>query len=164
MFVFSGLGIYWGTLDFKYYFLFLTSFISFIVSIPITIYFFNQINILSIFYNLLFVPFISIIIFPLSIITYILPFLEPVFTIFINILEFFSLKLNSISFTKLIFPSLPRYYYILYIIGELIFISYFYNRKKSKMLPIFLLLLFSSLFIRKFANISFHILSNFVLY
>ena len=27
MFVFSGLGIYWGTLDFKYYFLFLTSFI-----------------------------------------------------------------------------------------------------------------------------------------
>ena len=123
--------------------LFLTSLISFIVSLPITIYFFNQINFLSVFYNLLFVPLISLVIFPLSIITYILPFIEPVFTFFITLLEFIALKLNLISFPKLIFPSLPRYYYILYIIGEIIFISYFYNRKRSKLLPIFLLLSFN---------------------
>ena len=123
--------------------LLLTSLISFIVSLPITIYFFNQINFFSVFYNLLFVPLISLVIFPLSIITYIIPFIEPVFTFFVTLLEFIALKLNLISFSKLIFPSLPRYYYILYIIGEIIFISYFYNRKRFKWLPIFLLLSFN---------------------
>lgn len=126
--------------------LFLTSLISFIVSIPITIYFFNQINILSVFYNMLFVPLISMVVFPLSIITYIIPFFEPIFNIFISLMEFLALKFNSISFSKLIFPSLPRYYYILYIIGVIIFISYFYNKKIISVLPIFLLALFNYLY------------------
>lgn len=126
--------------------LFLTSFISFIVSFPITIYFFNQINILSVFYNMLFVPFISMIVFPLSIITYIIPFFEPIFNVFISLMEFLALKFNSISFSKLIFPSLPRYYYVLYIIGVIIFISYFYNKKIISVLPILLLALFNYLY------------------
>lgn len=125
--------------------LFLTSFISFIVSFPITIYFFNQINILSVFYNMLFVPFISMIVFPLSIITYIIPFFEPIFNVFISLMEFLALKFNSISFSKLIFPSLPRYYYILYIIGVIIFI-YFYNKKIISVLSILLLALFNYLY------------------
>ena len=125
--------------------LFLTSLISFIVSFPITIYFFNKINILSVFYNMLFVPFISIIVFPLSIITYIIPFFEPIFNVFISLMEFLALKFNSISFSKLIFPSLPRYYYILYIVGVVIFI-YFYNKKIVSVLPIFLLALFNYLY------------------
>ena len=126
--------------------LFLTSLISFIVSFPITIYFFNQINILSVFYNMLFVPFISMIVFPLSIITYIIPFFEPIFNVFISLMEFLALKFNSISFSKLIFPSLPRYYYVLYIIGVIIFISYFYNKKIISVLPILLLALFNYLY------------------
>lgn len=126
--------------------LFLTSLISFIVSFPITIYFFNQINILSVFYNMLFVPLISMIVFPLSIITYIIPFFEPIFSVFISLMEFLALKFNSISFSKLIFPSLPRYYYILYIIGVIIFISYFYNKKIISVLPILLLALFNYLY------------------
>lgn len=125
--------------------LFLTSLISFIVSFPITIYFFNQINILSVFYNMLFVPFISMIVFPLSIITYIIPFFEPIFNVFISLMEFLALKFNSISFSKLIFPSLPRYYYILYIIGMILFI-YFYNKKIISVLTIFLLALFNYLY------------------
>lgn len=125
--------------------LFLTSLISFIVSFPITIYFFNQINILSVFYNMLFVPFISMIVFPLSIITYIIPFFEPIFNVFISLMEFLALKFNSISFSKLIFPSLSRYYYILYIIGVIIFI-YFYNKKIISVLPIILLALFNYLY------------------
>lgn len=125
--------------------LFLTSLISFIVSFPITIYFFNKINILSVFYNMLFVPFISIIVFPLSIITYIIPFFEPIFNVFISLMEFLALKFNSISFSKLIFPSLPRYYYILYIVGVVIFI-YFYNKKIISVLPILLLALFNYLY------------------
>lgn len=125
--------------------LFLTSLISFIVSFPITIYFFNQINILSVFYNMLFVPFISMIVFPLSIITYIIPFFEPIFNVFISLMEFLALKFNSISFSKLIFPSLSRYYYILYIIGVVIFI-YFYNKKIISVLSILLLALFNYLY------------------
>ena len=126
--------------------LFLTSLISFIVSIPITIYFFNQINILSVFYNMLFVPLISMVVFPLSIITYIIPFFEPIFNIFVSLMEFLALKFNAISFSKLIFPSITRYYYILYIIGVIIFISYFYNKKIISVLPILLLALFNYLY------------------
>lgn len=125
--------------------LFLTSLISFIVSFPITIYFFNQINILSVFYNMLFVPLISMVVFPLSIITYIIPFFEPIFNVFISLMEFLALKFNVISFSKLIFPSLPRYYYILYIIGVILFI-YFYNKKIISVLPILLLALFNYLY------------------
>lgn len=125
--------------------LFLTSLISFIVSFPITIYFFNQINILSVFYNMLFVPLISMVVFPLSIITYIIPFFEPIFNVFISLMEFLALKFNVISFSKLIFSSLPRYYYILYIIGVILFI-YFYNKKIISVLPILLLALFNYLY------------------
>ena len=54
----------------------ITSLISFLVSLPILIYNFFQINILGIILNILFIPLISIIIFPLSLITFIFPILD----------------------------------------------------------------------------------------
>ena len=59
--------------------LFKVSLLSFFVSIPITAYYFNQINILSIFLNLLYVPFVSLILFPLSLIVFIIKPLLPLF-------------------------------------------------------------------------------------
>ena len=79
------------------------SLVSFIVSIPITLYNFYQLNIMSIFYNLIFVPLISIIIFPFSLVVIFIKPLEPIYNILIIILEKLSLLFSKISIGKLVF-------------------------------------------------------------
>lgn len=56
--------------------LFETSLISFFVSMPIVINNFFQINFLSIIFNLIYIPFVSYILFPLNLMTIICPFLD----------------------------------------------------------------------------------------
>ena len=119
------------------------SLISFLVSIPITLYSFNQINILGIFYNLLFVPLVSIIIFPFTLIVSIIRPLEPIYNILTNILESISLLLNKISIGKLIFKRLPIQIYIIYFI--IIFFYIIKQNKKILLLIIFLLLIHFSI-------------------
>lgn len=115
------------------------SFISFLVSIPISLYNFYQVNILSIIYNLFYVPLVSIVIFPLSIITSIIPKLLPIYNFMTNILETASIKLSHISITKLIFPRINIIIYILEF--ALIFIIFKMKRKKNKLYVIIIFLL-----------------------
>ena len=63
------------------------SIISFLFSLPITISLNYEINILSIFNNLIFVPIVTFIIFPLSLITFVIPFLEPALNISLSFLD-----------------------------------------------------------------------------
>lgn len=86
--------------------LLLTSVVSFLASLPITINNFYQINVLSIFYNLLFVPLVSVVVFPLALVTLAVPFLDDVFMITINILESLALFFNNFNFSKLIIAKL----------------------------------------------------------
>ncbi len=113
------------------------SIISFIVSIPITIRNFYQINILSIIYNLFYVPLVSIVIFPMSLLVLILPKLNIIYNIFIIILEKTSVFLSKINILKLVFIKLPNIVYIIYFIIILIYIF----RNKKKYLYILLILL-----------------------
>lgn len=106
-----------------------TSILSFIVSIPISLYNYYQINLLSILYNLFFVPLVSYIIFPLSLITFFIRPILPIYKISIIILEETSLFFNKITIGKLIFPKLNIYIYILY---YLIIIILFINTNKTK--------------------------------
>ena len=73
------------------------SLISFLVSIPILINTYNSINLISPFINVLVVPFVSMIIFPLSIITLLIPFFDNILYVFIIILENVSIFLNKFS-------------------------------------------------------------------
>lgn len=73
------------------------SFLSFLFSLPITIYNFFEINLLSFFYNSLIVPVVSIIIFPFCLAVIFMPFLDEVLSLFINILENISLFFGDIS-------------------------------------------------------------------
>lgn len=102
------------------------SMISFLVSLPISIYYFYQVNILSIIYNLLFVPLVSIIIFPLSVITLFIPLLDDVLLLLIDIMEQLSLLCNQIPISKMIFMK-PN---LLWIITYYIFLSLSFNGKK----------------------------------
>ena len=107
------------------------SIISFGVSIPITISLNYQINILTIFNNLIFVPLVSFIIFPLTLITFILPFIEPLLNYFIQILDFINHNLPALN---IIFPKMNLVIYLLYY-------SFFLLYVKSKNNLIFMALL-----------------------
>lgn len=113
------------------------SIISFIVSIPITIRNFYQINILSIIYNLFYVPLVSIVIFPMSLLVIILPKLNIIYNIFIIILEKTSTFFSKINTLKVVFIKLPDIVYIIYFIIILIYIF----RNKKEYLYILLILL-----------------------
>ena len=114
-----------------------TSFISFLCSLPISLYNYCSINILSIIYNLFFVPFISIIIFPLSLLTSFIKVLEPIYNFLIIILEKISLLLLNIKVGKLIFKRVFIGYYLLLII--LIFIYIIKRNKKILYILLFIL-------------------------
>lgn len=116
-----------------------TSTISFFVSIPISLYNYHQINILSIIYNLFYVPLVSLIIFPLSLITIFFPFLLPIYNFFVQILEKSSLFLTDINFGKLIFPRLNIFLYLIYYL--LIIIVFLKIKKSKKPLIIFLIII-----------------------
>lgn len=118
-----------------------TSIISFIVSIPISLYSFYQINISSIFYNLFFIPYVSIIVFPLSLITLVVPILLPIYEILIKILEEVSLFLSHNRLLILTFPRINFVFYIIYYILIIIFIKGLLKKDYYKLMPLFIVLL-----------------------
>ena len=113
-----------------------TSTISFLISIPISLYNYFQINILSIIYNMFYVPFVNVIIFPMSILTVLIKPLLPIYNVLIFLLEKTSLLLSNISLGKLIFPRLPIIIYIIYFI---VIIIVFINIKKHNLKPLVIL-------------------------
>lgn len=115
----------------KLYKLFIVSFISFIVSVPIAINNFSQINILSIFLNIFFVPIVSSIIFPLSLITFLFPFFNNLFTILINIFELLSITFSKIDNFIFIMSKISTLFIIIYYIIISITL-YFLSKNKYK--------------------------------
>ena len=115
------------------------SVLSFITSIPITLYNFYQLNILSIIYNLFFVPFISIIIFPLSLIIMIFKPFEFIYNYLIKVLEKTSIFLSHINIGKITFMRLPLIIYLIYFILILLYLIF---RRRTYLYILFLLLIF----------------------
>jgi competence protein ComEC len=119
-----------------FYNLFITSFFAYLFSIPITSYFNYELNIMAILNNLIIVPLISIIIYPLCLICFICPFIEPLFNLFIIILEFIN---NNLIILNIIIPKVNLFLYFIYYVFLLIFI--FTN--KIRYLSLGILYLFS---------------------
>ncbi len=126
------------------------SLLSFLVSIPITIYNSFEINIISILLNIILVPIISIIILPLTILTYIFPILDSILYLFTNTLETISLFISKIKITKIIFPKpsllIVVLYYIIFLLS--------YQNKKYFYLNIILLII---IYISPYLNSNFEI-------
>lgn len=126
------------------------SLLSFLVSIPITIYNSYEINIISILLNIILVPIISIIILPLTILTYIFPILDSILYLFTNTLETISLFISKINITKIIFPKPSLLIIVLYYI--IILLSY--QNKKYFYLNIILLII---IYISPYLNSNFEV-------
>lgn len=111
--------------------LFKVSLISFFTSTPISLYNYYQLNLLSIIYNLFFVPLVSLIIFPMSLIALALP-INPIYNILTSLLEKISLTLGNINIGKIIFKKLNIYFYLIYYL--VLILIYIYRDKKIKRL------------------------------
>ncbi len=118
-----------------------TSIIAFLVSFPITVFYFYEVNVFSIVINILIVPIVSIILIPLAIITLFFPICDNILFFFTNLLEDISFFLNNISFMRVIFykPSIVivilyfviiygiyRYKKFIYLFFIVILIHFFY--------------------------------------
>ncbi len=100
--------------------LLLTSVICFLTSIPILINNSFELNFLSIILNLIYVPFVSFIVFPLSLLTLLLPPLNAVLNFTLLLLENSSLILSNIDFLKFNFCHISSiivffYYFFIYL-------------------------------------------------
>lgn len=110
-----------------------TSFISFLVSFPICIYNFYQVNVFSIILNIFLIPFVSIIIFPLSLVCFIIPKLSVILNIFTSILQFISLTIYKYKIGQIVFskPSI-----IIVLIYYILIYLFIYNKKNIYLLII----------------------------
>ena len=110
------------------------SLICFLVSFPICIYNYYQVNFLSIILNLVFIPLVSFVIFPLSLVSFFIPRLSLVLNVFTNILEGVSLIISNNNFGLITFPR-PN---ILVIVVYYFLIILFLQKPKSSCLIIFM--------------------------
>ena len=114
------------------------SWVSFLVSLPISLYHFSYINPLSIIYNLFYVPFINVIIFPLSMICFFIPYLSFILEFFINIFE------GSVTFLSRFnigYITLARFNILYYLLYYLLIYSYLFVKKKIFLFLILLMVL-----------------------
>ena len=127
-----------------------TTLISFFASLPITIYNSYEINIISILVNVLLIPIVSTIIFPLSIIALILPFLDSFLYQLISLLENFTIFISSIEITIINFPK-PNI--IIIIIYYIILLITLHKPKLSYLLLITILIIKASPYLDGDTNI-----------
>ncbi len=118
-----------------------TSLLSFFVSMPILINNFFKVNFLSIILNIIYIPFVSYILFPLCLITILFPFFDSFTYFVINFFEtitkfFSSINLLTFSITKMNIILVIIYYFIfLWIIKS-------NDKIKKKIIIVFIFIVF----------------------
>ncbi len=108
---------------------------AFISSLPITIYLNYEINFLTIIYSLFFVPIFHFIIFPLSIIVFIISYLSPIYYFIISFIEYIIKMLSKIIVFVFIFRNPSMILVIVYYIV----IIFTINKKRLYLLIILLI-------------------------
>ena len=126
--------------------IFMTSFLAFILGIPVMINNYFSINLLSIVNNLIFVPLVSIIVFPFSIIVLFIPKLDIIYNYIINILEFLSDFMINMKI-ELILKKVNIIFIIIYFM-LITFILYKFTKRKYQ----YLIILIVSLIIHNNIN------------
>lgn len=119
--------------------LFKLSLVTFLFSVPITIMVNYEVNLSSIFINMLFVPWISLIVYPLSLISFIIPILNPLFGFTINITNNMNMLFSKIS----LIINIPKLSIILIILFYLVLLV----RKKKLYICLFLILIFGKVIV-----------------
>jgi len=128
---------------------FMISVIAFLASFPIMIQNFNSVNFLTPLLNVLFVPIVSFIIYPLSLLTYIFSFLDPIFYFIMFLFEKVSIYFNDLNFLTYTFKDIGIIGLVLY------FILSFLILKNKKYIFIFTIIIILHININYFDNKAF---------
>ena len=110
------------------------SIIAFLFSLPISSYINYEVNLSSILINLIFVPWISYIVFPISIITFIFPIFNPILCILLSITN----VLNNIGEFISIFINVPK---MPFFVAIILFILLLLAKNNKKYLYVILFIL-----------------------
>ena len=110
------------------------SIIAFLFSLPTSSYINYEINISSILINLIFVPWISYVVFPIAIITFIFPLFNPILSILLSITN----VLNNIGEFISIFINIPK---MPLVVAIILFILFLLMKNNKKYLYIILIIL-----------------------
>jgi len=102
------------------------SMISFLVSLPICLYNFYQVNFVSIILNLFLIPFVSFVIFPLSLISFVVPWISYILNVFVVVFENISLLVDKSEIGVVMFAKPNLIVIIIYYIFVYLFL---YNYK-----------------------------------
>jgi len=122
--------------------IFIISLISFLVSIPILINNFFEINILSPIINIIFIPIVSLIIYPMSLLTLIIKPLDSILVTLVNGIENLSLVISNISIFKLTLRHISMTTFVIYYWFIFICINNLTKNKKSPLILLIIVLLF----------------------
>lgn len=115
--------------------LFITSILSFVASLPISLSSVYQVNLLSILYNLFYIPYVSYLVFPLSILTSFFPIFDRLYYFFILVMEQSAVFLSSFSFLTMIMAKPSLFVVFLYYGVGLLFCYGFVSFKKRFLVP-----------------------------
>lgn len=113
------------------------SFISFLASLPIIINNFYNINLLSILNNLFFVPYVSFIIYPLSLFIFVCPVFINIYQLLINVMEKVSMMLINVDFLNIY---MPKTNFIFILIHYILLILWIKTKKTMYLIIIIILL------------------------
>ncbi len=112
------------------------SFIAFLFSFPISLLHFYSINLMSVIYNVFYIPYVTFIIYPLSLMSFILPIFYKLFSFLVNLMVVVSIVLNKINFLRINLSLNVIEVILIYLI---LFLVFRYNKKKLLLLIILIL-------------------------
>jgi len=116
------------------------SMIAYLVSIPINIYNNFEVNFFSIILNLLYVPLVNFIIFPLSLMVSLLPFLNGILSIVINFIESITTFFSNITCFSIVLAKPNLFIVIVYYLVIFLVLYGWRHRKYSLYLPLVILM------------------------
>lgn len=118
--------------------LFKVSLLSYFASLPLSIYYFGYTNLLGTILNLVFVPLVSFVVFPLTLLTFIISKLYSILNITTNLLESLSLLFNKFKII-IYFPRINLIFVFIYLSILMLYIKF---KKKICLYLIIVLLIF----------------------
>lgn len=118
--------------------LFKVSLLSYFASLPLSIYYFGYTNLLGTILNLVFVPLVSFVVFPLTLITFIISKFYLILNITTNLLESLSLLFNKFKII-IYFPRINLIFVFIYLSILMLYIKF---KKKICLYLIIVLLIF----------------------
>ena len=118
--------------------LFKVSLLSYFASLPLSIYYFGYTNLLGTILNLVFVPLVSFVVFPLTLLTFIISKFYSILNITTNLLESLSLLFNKFK-VIIYFPSINLIFVFIYLSILMLYIKF---KKKICLYLIIVLLIF----------------------